>query len=342
MEATDTIEIPAPQKYTEDPVFKKTGQRVHAEFPGGLTDDVTYDGSAKALAYLLNNECYVSIGKTKKFIHEISGGKLDLPSGLICDLSRQFSEKTKEERDDIFLKLFSSPVLHPDFTFGRMDGKQTSVIICASGDAVLYQGCEKKGDEGVKGSPLEFYEGTLISGHEAALVKHGARNQECMAHIKRRVISSIENEQKLTWNRQLKKWIKKAVPYWNRVSLGEEKDPVLTEKLPAEYDETMDTAQKEYEYEPPNEYFMDGYNLYKRMSGDKSRYVLFLTDASVEPDNNLAERYARKFKGKNAQVMCFRSQDGVDRFCDGLSITESIKSRGEDLYPEVAKRFNKI
>ena len=242
MEATDTIEIPAPQKYTEDPVFKKTGRkikkqlirlyagvevieyktpesrnqttgkRVHAEFPGGLTDDVTYDGSAKALAYLLNNECYVSIGKTKKFIHEISGGKLDLPSGLICDLSRQFSEKTKEERDDIFLKLFSSPVLHPDFTFGRMDGKQTSVIICASGDAVLYQGRKKKGDEGVKGSPLEFYEGTLISGHEAALVKHGTRNQECMAHIKRRVISSIENEQKLTWNRQLKKWIKKAVP----------------------------------------------------------------------------------------------------------------------------------
>ena len=159
MEATDTIEIPAPQKYTEDPVFKKTGQRVHAEFPGGLTDDVTYDGSAKALAYLLNNECYVSIGKPKKFIHEISGGKLDLPSGLICDLSRQFSEKTKEERDDIFLKLFSSPVLHPDFTFGRMDGKQTSVIICASGDAVLYQGCEKKGDEGVKGSRWNFMKG---------------------------------------------------------------------------------------------------------------------------------------------------------------------------------------
>ncbi len=77
------------------------------------------------------------------------------------------------------------------------------------------------------------------------------------------------------------------------------------------------------------------------MSEDKDRYVLFLKDTSVEPDNNLAERCARKFKRKSAQVMCFRSQNGVDRFCDGLSITESIKSRGENLYDAVSKRFNK-
>ena len=46
------------------PEFRKldTGQRVHAGFPHGLKDDVTYDGSIKALAYLLNQEMNVSIG----------------------------------------------------------------------------------------------------------------------------------------------------------------------------------------------------------------------------------------------------------------------------------------
>jgi hypothetical protein len=30
---------------------------------------------------------------------------------------------------------------------------------------VLYQGRTKKGDEGIKGSPLEYYGGTLVSDH---------------------------------------------------------------------------------------------------------------------------------------------------------------------------------
>ena len=179
---------------------RATGQRVHAAFPEGLKDEVTYDGTVKAFAYLLDNECYVSIGKTQNFIKEVTDGNLNLSTGLICNLSRQFSEQTKEERNDIFLKLFSAPVMHADFTFGRMNGRQTSVMICAAGDTVLYQGRPKKGDEGVAGSPLEFYDGILISDHEAALIKHGAQNQECMAHIKRYIINSMENEKGLTWN----------------------------------------------------------------------------------------------------------------------------------------------
>ena len=102
----------------------------------------------------------------------------------------------------------------------------------------------------------------------------------------------------------------------------------------------MAAAKSEYEYEPPSEYFKEGYNLYKRMAEEKGRYTLFLHNPSVEPDNNLAERCARKFKRKAAQVMCFRSQDGVDWFCDGLSIIQSLKAAGKNLYESVTERFN--
>jgi hypothetical protein len=370
MEPTLTVPIPAPEEYVNNPDFKETGkkirkqliklrigvevieyttpefrnqitgQRVHADFPKGIKDDVTYDGTVKALAYLLNNECYVGIEKTHTFIKEITGGKIDLSTGLICNLSRQFSEKTKEERNEIFLKLFSSPSMHSDFTFGRMNGSQTAVIICAADDNVLYQGRSKKGDEGVKGSPLEFYEGTLISDHEAALIKHGSKNQECMTHVKRYVISSIENEKNLTWNSMMKEWISDAVFYWKNVNNGCPEDHKEVEKLEQRYDEIIETAKGEYEYEPPSDYYKDGYNLYKRMAEEKEKYLLFLHDISIEPDNNLAERCARKFKRKAAQVMCFRSQDGVDWFCDGLSITQSIKAQGKNLYESVTDHFN--
>lgn len=370
MEPTEVISIPAPSIYKDDPNFKETGntvrkqlvklhvgvevveyttpefrnqttgQRVHAAFPEGLKDEVTYDGTVKAFAYLLNNECYVSIGKTQNFIKEVTGGSLDLSTGLICSLSRQFSEQTKEERDEIFLKLFSAPVMHADFTFGRMNGSQTSVMICAAGDTVLYQGRPKKGDEGVAGSPLEFYDGILVSDHEAALIKHGSQNQECMAHIKRYIINSIENEKGLTWNTMMKEWIKDAVTYWNDIHDGGKEAPEKVTELDRRYDEILAAAKAEYEYEPPSEYFKEGYNLYKRMAEEKERYTLFLHDPSVEPDNNLAERCARKFKRKAAQVMCFRSQDGVDWFCDGLSIIQSIKAAGKNLYESVTERFN--
>jgi len=91
---------------------------------------------------------FVLIDKTRTFLKEISNGKIDLSNGMICNLARQFSEKTQEERGQIFLGLLASPSLHADFTFGRMNGKQASVIICATPGLVLYQGCEKKGTKG--------------------------------------------------------------------------------------------------------------------------------------------------------------------------------------------------
>ncbi len=138
----------------------------------------------------------------------------------------------------------------------------------------------------------------------------------------------------------MKEWIKDAVIYWNDVHNGGEEDLEKVAELDQRYDEIITTAKTEYEYEPPGEYFKDGYNLYKRMAEEKERYTLFLHDPRVEPDNNLAERCARKFKRKAAQVMCFRSQNGVDWFCDGLSIIQSIKAAGKNIYESVKERFN--
>lgn len=369
-EADRTVPIPAPSEYTEDANYKPTGreirkqlirlhittevieyvtpefrnqttgQRVHAAFPEGIHDDVNYDGSVKAAAYLLNNECYVSIGKTQAFLREISDGKIELSAGMICNLSRQFSEKTQEERDEIFLELLASPSLHTDFTFGRVNGKQAAVIISTTPDLVLYQAREKKGHEGVKGSPVEVYKGTIISDHESTFQNYGTCHQECMVHVERYLRASIENEPELEWNVQMLEWIKSAIHYWKETAGEGKPDETRVSELETRYDEILKKAKEEYEYELPNEYFRDGYNLYKRMEADKENYLLFLHDPSVAPTNNLAERNGRKFKRKAAQVMGFRSMEGVSYFCDGLSVLQTLKSKGEKLYQAVALRFN--
>lgn len=318
-----------------------TGQRVHAAFPQGMKDEVNYDGSVKAAAYLLNNECYVSIDKTRTFLQEISDGKIDLSNGMICSLSRQFSEKTREERNQIFLELLASPTLHADFTFGRVNGKQAAVMVSTTPDLVLYQAREKKGHEGVKGSPVELYQGIIISDHESTFQNYGNLHQECMVHVERYLKSSMENEPTLTWNRQMLEWVQSAIHYWKEIHGTGIVDEKKIQEFDKRYDEILQKAKEEYEYEPPSEYFREGYNCYKRMESDKQDYVLFLHDPTVAPTNNLAERNGRKFKRKASQVMGFRSMEGVTHFCDGLSVTQTWKAKGKNLYQAVASSFNR-
>lgn len=333
--STEVVEYVTPEF-----VSRVTGKKVHAAFPEGVKDDVNYDATVKAAAYLLNQQCYVSISKTGEFLKEVSEGRLDLSSGMICGLAKEFSEKTQKERNEIFLELLSSPYMHVDFTFGRVNGKQGSVIICASEGCVLYQGREKKGHEGVKGSPAEIYNGTIISDHEATFQNYGSRHQECLVHVERYLRSSIENEPGLEWNRQMLEWIKEAVHYRNSVPEGGEADKEKVGELVEKYGKILEKARDEYEYEPPSEYFRDGYNTYLRMDEDREEYLLFLYDPKIPATNNAAENAARKYKRKNAQVMCFRSEEGRDYFCDGLSIMESMKAKGENLYEGVKERFH--
>lgn len=217
---------------------------------------------------------------------------------MICNLSRQFSEKTQGERNQIFLGLLASPNMHTDFTFGRMNGKQAAVILCATPELVLYQGRERKGYEGVKSSPVEVYNGTIISDHESTFQNYGARHQECLVHVERYLRSSIENEPERKWNQLMLEWIKAAIHYWKGITEGNNADEGQVAQFEAGYDAIIKKAREEYEYEQPRDYFRDGYNLYKRMEADKNDYLLFLHDPSVEPTNNLAERNGRKFKRK--------------------------------------------
>lgn len=332
---TDVVEYVTPE-YRD----KKTGQRVHADFPEGLKEDVTYDSSVKALAYMINNELYTSIGKTKDFLEEVTHGELSLSTGFICGLSKEFSEKTEKEREAIFRELMDSDIIHSDFTFGRASGKQASVIITATDDVVLYQERSKKGDEGVKGSPVENYEGILVSDHESALIKHGSQHQECLAHILRYAKDGIENEPDKTWHGLLCKWIEKSTAYRENIDKGKEKyKKKKANMLIEELRGVLEKAKEEYDYEPPSRYFRAGYNTYKRMTENFDDYVLFLRDLKVPPTNNLAERCARKIKRKCHQVIAFRTEEGFGFFCDGKTIIETARNKRENIYDVIVRHF---
>lgn len=100
----------------------KTGERIHAEFPAGIVNDVNYDGSIKAFLFLLNNDCCTSIDKSINFLSELTGGKLKISKGMVNKLSKEFSLKSEAERKELIADMMLSPVMHTDCTNAKVNG----------------------------------------------------------------------------------------------------------------------------------------------------------------------------------------------------------------------------
>ena len=375
-EATNKIIIPAPKELLENPMYEPTGnlvlkqkvglrieldvdeystpefrhiitgKLVHADFPDGMVNEVTYDGSVKGMAFLLNNYYNVAIDKVRDFMSDITNGELKLSHGMICNLSGQFSLKTEEDRKKIFADLLQSEVMNIDFTGARVNGKKRNVLVCSDGINVLYLARMTKGHKAILGSPIETYLRTLVHDHELTFYKYGCNHQECLDHILRYLKDSMENEPNLKWSENMRELIREMIHFRKHLDLEDNEHPneVAPEKVAEfdkRYDELLEMARKEYEYEPPSEYYKKGINLSKRMKEYKANHLLFLYDGRVPYTNSLSERLLRIFKRKEHQVMTFRSFEGLENLCDALSIIASLREQGKNLYEEVSVIFER-
>ena len=243
----------------ETPEFVEiaTGKTVHMPFPAGVVDDVNYDGSVRAFAFLLNNICNVSIGNVSKFLSELTGGDLTISTGMINNLSRQFSCKTESERREIFNRLLASPVMHIDATNARMNGKSMQVFVCSdpSSENTLFFGREHKGHAGVKDTPAELYAGILVHDHDKTFYRYGSDHQECLQHVLRYLLDSVQNEPNLKWNSQMRALIKEMIHYRNGLSDDAPPNKEAITDFERRYDEILALARNEYEDVPPSEYY---------------------------------------------------------------------------------------
>lgn len=374
MQRTPTIKhkLPDPEEYVKDPNYYKTGEtvkrqkiilnvsvevveyeasvfrhretgsRVHADFPEGYDTDISYDASVKAFAFLLANEGNVSAGKIKTILHEITKGKIDISEATINGLCREFSMKSEEEQDKNRSELMTSPVLNTDFTTSNVNGETKQVLIVASPltNALMMIGRDSKGHNGIIGTPIETYVGTLVHDHDRTFYSYAIRHQECMQHNIRYLIGSIENEPNLKWNKRMHKLIKEMLHYRNSLAEEEDLDPKVVARFEKQYDKILALAKEEYEYEPPSEYYKEGYNLYLRLVRYKESELLFLHDKSVPANNSLAERLARVFKRKQKQAIVLRSNENFRALCNSISLIQTFRYQDEDnLFQRVAEIF---
>lgn len=318
----------------------RTRSRVHAAFPPGVVNEVNYGGSVKAVAFLLNNDCNVSIDKTKELISELTGGQLEISRGMINGLSKEFSKKTRDGQAAIFSKLLTSDVMGTDYSTAKVNGKQVQVLVCANDESNMFYVRNKKGHEGIKDTPVENFLGTLLHDHDKTFYSYGKLHQECLVHILRYLVSSMENETGLTWNKQMWELIREMIHYRNGLDPDADADPDILKKFEDSYIAILDTADNEYGFELPSKYYRDGYNLSRRLREFKDSHLLFLTDGRVPSNNNLCERLLRKLKRKMRQVMTFRSFESLENFCTALGLLGMIKLKSDNTYARVSEIFS--
>lgn len=321
----------------------KTGQRVHAPFPEGYNDEVNYDGTVKAAAFLLGNECNVSHDKVRLFLSELTGNELTISKGMINGLCEEFSLKTEVEQKELYKTLLSSPVMNTDFTNANVNGKSKQVLICSAPDtaATLFIARHQKGHAGVKDTPVEVYQGTLVHDHDRTFYAYGMNHQECMQHNLRYLKSSVENETNLTWSKEMHDHVKMMIHYHNGHEEENEVDLVRVKELEERYDEILDLAEEEYENEPPNDYYRDGYNLFLRLREYKKNELLFLHDKRVPTNNSLCERLARVYKRKQKQVMVMRSFDNLIYLCNSMSVVYLLRNTEDNMHEKISSIFER-
>jgi hypothetical protein len=367
---TRVISIPAPEEYTNDPdlrptgrmitkqviglgvtlavdeyvteEFRKasTGQRVHAQFPPGVVNDVNCDGSVKAFVFLLNNHCFVSIDKTRDFLSDLTDGALSLSKGMISGLSREFAEKTRAEQEKAFSDLLLSPVMNTDATSAKAGGQNAHVYVCATPATAMYFAREHKGHEGVKGTPVEDHQGILVHDHDKTFCHYGSDRQECSGHGLRYLQDSMDNEPGLKWNTRMRELLREMIHCRNSLGADDDLDPGKAAGLETRYTEILNVAKEEYEYEPPSAYCKEGYNLFKRLDEYMKNHLLSLHDKRVPADNDLSERLLRNYKRKQKQAMTFRSFESLEYLCSCMGVLASLSSQNENPYKNVAAKFD--
>ena len=114
-----------------------------------------------------------------------------------------------------------------------------------------------------------------------------------------------------------------------------------------EYDSLLVLAARGYR-QPPAEYAGKGYNLFKKLRGEKEHELRFLDNPMIDCHNNVPERLARRFKtGLRAQGSFREGPESqvhnrsTQYRCDCLSFIETTKMQGEDVWKQVREVFRR-
>lgn len=316
--------------------------KVHrGAFPSAVTAPVQYGPRIKAAVVSLTDDHMMPVARTSQVMDDFFG--LPISDGTIQVAKEEAAALLAPTVDRIGEACQLTPVLHADETGMRVAGKLHWLHIYAT-ITMTWVACHaKRGTEAFEAlGILPVYLGTLIHDgwkpYRELLCKHGL----CNAHHLRELTYQFE-EMKQVW---AEKMIALLVAACREV--GAVGGP-LPEGRIAYYRSAYEQILVEGEAANPRvspapgkkgkTAQSKGFNLLNRLRIYKDDVWRFATDPNTPFTNNIAEQAARMNKVKQKIAGCFRTKDGIDRYCINRSYMATLRKQGGNIYESLVLTF---
>lgn len=320
-------------------IYPDENGRYHV--PDEYRSDVTYGEGIKAIISMLYSDGVVANDRITEFINGLSGDTLTMSNGTVYNICRQFSEICKNEKSVIEQDLLNSDVLCTDATTMYVDGKQKYIRNFSNIKSVLYAFQKNKSLAVLSELPiLPDFVGIFIHDHETALYHFGTEHGECCVHLIRYLRKNTE-ESGNTWSRDLLNFLsgmneaRKHLISRGEVSFRNDS----LQKYFARYDELVAFGYQQNKKTSNRLAQKEEVTLLNRLVKYKHNHLLFLLDFRVLFDDNMSERDLRMCKNRQKMAGGFRKSEGIEMFCDIMSVIRTIKRRGMNIFQSVRNLF---
>ena len=321
--------------------------RIHAGkdgrfvIPEELRSDVIYGPTLKSLGVLLYSEGIMSNDRICNVLNFLSGGNMSISEGAVYGFCQQYADKCQDDLSEISAELSEASVLYTDATVVTTNGCQTIIRNISTSDAVIYVSSDKKNLQSLRDIEiLNDYRGILVHDHETALYQFGDGHGECNAHIIRYLKKNTE-ETGNAWGQEMHRHLcailseKKERIDQGASSFSEDE----LEAISLYYDAIIASGWEQNKN-------VKGYyarkceqRLLRRLAKYKVNHLLFAHDFRVDFTNNISERDLRKIKGRQKIAGGFRKVKGREMFCKIMSVVETLKRRGKNLFEKMRQKF---
>ena len=344
-ERRQVIDLPAKRLWvTEHRVEEKQCPACYhltrAPFPATVAAPAQYGTSIQTLATYLVEGQVVPYARASQVLQELLG--VQLSAGSIATFVTTCHQQLAEVETDLKAALVKANVIHQDETGARVGKTGWWVHVCSTDRLTHYAAHPSRGRKALDAIGIApQFRGTSVHDALQSYQSYSFTQAWCNVHHLRE-LTFVEEELKQPWARKMKDLLLDMKAEVERAkALGQhELDLLVLARLLRRYDEILAEGDLANPPPPPPKKSEQGKrkpgrakqsparNLLDRLSGGKWAVLRFLHDFAVPFDNNQAERDLRMIKVQQKVSGCFRTEEGVARFCRIRSYLSTLRKQG--------------
>ncbi len=314
-----------------------------ASFPADVLASAQYGTNIQTVATYLVAGQAVPYARASQLLQDLFGVQLSPAS--IARFVQCCHQHLAEWETALKAALLKVRVLHQDETGMRVGKDGWWVHVCATEHLTHYGANASRGRKGMDTIGIApLYKG--ISVHDALPSYHGYRFTEAFCNVHHlRDLTFIEEELKQEWAKDMKDLLleMKETVEQARVRGQPEVEAAILASLLRRYDQIIQAGYQlnplvpkqkldQHKRLPGRAKQNPARNLLDRFSERKWNVLRFLLDVTVPFDNNQAERDLRMIKVQQKVSGCFRTEEGISRFCRLRSYLSTLRKQGMPVF----------